>query len=587
MLEVTPTLRVDPQGELISLEDRQKIAAAVEDELQRLHWDEVREDAFWRGAPCGVGGVMIRLETDPLTQAKKIALDEMDMRRFLPDPNYTRPHKWRFAAYEPYLDLSTIIEYFPERGHLVQAKPERQAGKYTTDGATKRTDDEMINTPGGEAIVTKEGAILQRGADVCMVWVKDDTLSQELLKKTVGVAETFAQCPQCGALMHADIGTGGEQMCMACQYSGPMPTIEKPAETEDYTEVSRAYPYGRLIAYSGDVLLYDGPNNLPLGPDDIYPFAFYVHRTVAGRFWGYGDVPLGKSIQMAIDKNAAQAIDALRMNFNGPFEYPAEAEAYTNLGSAPGVMVPVPLPFCGKARHVRPDSTNIALFQTVEEILQRDMQRVLEVTDVSVGIAPTAPTSGVEVQARVRAASTGTGAHLKRLTRFDSQLAQKVYQVGCWSYVGPRMVTPRGATQDMEPVEIDWSQLPKSVKFRVEANLDALQRDENMAQNLIQLLSNPALVNSPFFNLATELITKDPIMSEEVKMVQASAPPPQPQIDPDAVLTAVANGAKAGLPVALNQWEAALMMAGLPPPEGKNVTPPPKTEEKPTGGESK
>src|SRR5207247_2052552 len=150
----------------------------------------------------------------------------------------------------------------------------------------------------------------------------------------------------------------------------------------------------------------DGPNNLPLGPDDIFPFAFYVHRTVKGRFWGYGDVPLGKSIQMAIDKNGAQAIDALRMTFNGPFEYPAEAEAYTNLGNSPGQMVPVALPFVGKAHWVRPDSTNIALFQTVEEILQRDLQRVLEVTDVTVGIAPTAPTSGVEVQARINASST-------------------------------------------------------------------------------------------------------------------------------------------------------------------------------------
>jgi hypothetical protein len=591
VLAVEPSLRVDPIGENVDLLTRQKIAAAVEDELNRLHWDEVREDAFMRGAPCGVGGFMIRLEEDKLSGEKKIALDEMDMRRFAPDPDYTRPHKWRFATYTPYLDKSIIKEFFPERGGMVKTSPQ-QVGKYTSTSEHRvRSEEEMIYAPGGEAVIGKDGSLSQRGADVCMVWVRDNTLAEELLKKTVSGPEILAKCPTCGAFMHADVGTGGEQDCASCGYSGPMQMVEKPEETEDYTVVSRAYPFGRFIAYSGDVLLCDRPNPLPIGPEDIYPFSFYVHRTVAGRFWGYGDVPLGKSIQMAIDKNAAQAIDALRMTFNGPFEYPAEAEAYTNLGNAPGQMVPVQLPYMNKAHYIRPDSTNIALFQTVEEILQRDLQRTLEVTDVTVGIAPSAPTSGVEVQARINAASTGTGAHLKRLTRFDSNLATKCWQIMCKAYVAPKTVMMRGPTSDFEAVELSMTELPRNVRIRVDANLNASSKDENMAQNLVQVLSNPSIVQSPFFDLITEIITKDPIWSEEVqarnqayKQAMANAPP-QPQVDPTKVLGALADGAKAGLPVAINQWEAALVGAGLPQPQGPNVTPPPPPIKSNSGGE--
>lgn len=586
VLGAKPKIRVNPMGSDVDLDTRQHIAAFLEDEMQRLHWDEVREDLFMGGAPCGVAGVMIRLESDKLSGEQKIALDEMNMRRFYPDPDYNRPHKWRFATYEPYWGMSVIKETFPERGHLVKPKPQQQSGRYSvTDNGRERTADEIVYGPGGEAIISKDGSIAQLGADVCLVTIKDNSLAQELIKKVISGPEMLAQCPQCGYLMHADVGTGG-QTCDTCGYSGEMPLVERPEQTEEYTEVSRAYPYGRLVAYSGDVLLFDGPNPLPLGPEDIYPYDFYVHRTVKGRWWGYGDVPLGKSIQMAIDKNGAQAIDALRMTFNGPFEYPAEAEGYTNLGNSPGLMVPVALPFMGKAHFIRPDSTNIALFQTVEEILQRDLQRTLEVTDVTVGISPTAPTSGVEVQARINASSTGTTAHLNRLNRCDSSLLNKIWQIAQKTYVAPRTVMMQGPQSDFEAVTLEMTNLPRNVRINVEASLDATQRDENMGQNLVGALSNPAIMDSPYFNQIIELITRDPIMSDEIKMVKAQTPPPPPQVDPTKVLSAVADGAKSGLPVALNQWEAALIGAGLPPPQGPNVTPElPKPESK--AGETK
>src|SRR5439155_1224683 len=124
------------------------------------------------------------------------------------DPDYTRPHKWRFATYEPYWGMSTIKEVFPERGGMVQAKPQTQAGRYTTsDSGRLRTDDEIIYGPGGEAIISKDGSIAQLGADVCLVWIRDDSLAQELVKKIVTGPEMLAQCPQCGALQHPDVGT--------------------------------------------------------------------------------------------------------------------------------------------------------------------------------------------------------------------------------------------------------------------------------------------------------------------------------------------------------------------------------------------
>jgi hypothetical protein len=490
---------------------------------------------------------MIRLEEDKLSGEKRIVLDEMDMRRFYPDPSFHRMNRWRFAVYEPYLDLSIIKETFPERGHLVEAKPSQAIGNYLTaqEQGRSRTIEEMVKSPAGDLSITGEkGAIHQRGADVCLVWLKDSGLAETLLKKEIKGPEMLAQCPHCGAMQHPDVGTGGIQMCEApeCGYVGEdFQMMEKPAETEDYTVVERAYPHGRLIAYSGEVLLCDKPNPFPLGPEDIYPFAFYVHDRIAGRFHGYGDVALGKSIQMAIDKNAAQAIDALRMTFNGPFEYPAEAEGYTNLGNAPGQPIPVALPYMGKARWVTPNSVNIGLFSMVEETLQRDMQRVLGVSDVSVGLSPTAPTSGVEVQARQRAASTRLGQHLKEMNRFRSALATKCYRIMRTAYVGPRMVMLQTPMGEAEAITLELAELPPNVALRVEANIDAIQKEENAGQNLVMALRDPTILQSPFFDFIISIITKDPAMAEEAMerrdaflqqqamMAQAGMLPPQPE----------------------------------------------------------
>lgn len=554
VMDATPSIHVEPLDDDVTFDERQAIAAAVKHELERVNWDGVTEDVFDYGSICGVGIAMCRTEQDKLSGQHKLCIDIVDPARFYPDRKATRLEKARAVGWEPRLPLSTIMEMFPDKGYLV--KPNATSPLRPPAENYVRTNDEIIYGPGTDTVLGKDGSLKEREADVCFVWIKQDELAEEIQRNTQPGSQAAYPTIESGTTTGMTPDTGTNQGA---------PDVS----------IGRKYPFGRLIVYSGEILLFDGPNpyNLP----GVFPFAAYVHYRIPKRFWGYGDVALLKSPQMVADKNMAQIIEAIRSIVNAPFEYPAEAEAYTNLGNHPGQMIPTPLPYCGKARYVGSERAfNAQLWQMADEINIRDFQRVSGVSDVSTGTAPVAPTSGVEIEARTRAASTGIGRHLEDLNRFRSDLASLVWQVMQQYYVGPRSFMAKSPMSEFESILLDCSQLPPGVAVKVDANIDSIQKDKLMGQNLALDVQQGVFTNpevQPFLSMLLAAQGVDPVTAREVKetsaqIIQSQMQTPKPVTDPGQLLVALSDGHKVGLPLAINQWEAALQMAGLPPPQG-------------------
>lgn len=562
VLDATPSIHVEPLSDAVPLELRAKISQVTEHELNRLRWDDLAEAAFWDGAVCGKGITMCRTERDKFTGEHKIRLDRVDPRDFFPDPSADSIHNSRYVVWEPDLDLSVIKDIFPEKGDKVHANKTQPINMPGFKRA--RSDDEIIYAPGQE-IALGDGKLKDRKATVTFVWIKDDSVSEDTELVVNPNKTDVAECQDCGAMSQTS-------PCPNCG-SENMAQTQLPSDVTQNQVFTRQYPFGRLIVYAGEVLLYDGEN--PYALDTVFPFAEYVHYYVPGKFWGFSDVALLKSAQMVADKNMAQALDAQRMTSMGYFEYPAEALAYAQRGNAPGQGFPVPVQYTGRARWLTPQGYNAQLHSMVDEINLRDFERMGGVSDVSTGTSPNAPTSGVEVQARQRAAATRIGMHLKRLNRYRGDLASLVWKVMNQYYVGPRTFMVQQPTGEQEAIAEDVSQLPPGVAVRVDADLDALEKDKLMGQNLTAAIQSGVLTDPkmrPFLpmyltslGLSPTLVRQTIETVDQVAAMQAQAPPP-PVEPPDKILVAMSDLLKVSPnSVSFEQVQQALTMAGINP----------------------
>ena len=157
----------------------------------------------------------------------------------------------------------------------------------------------------------------------------------------------------------------------------------------------------------------------------------------------------------------------------------------------------------------------------------RDFERMGGVSDVSTGTSPNAPTSGVEVQARQRAAATRIGMHLKRLNRFRSELASLVWKVMNQYYTGPRTFLVQQPTGEHEAIVEDVSLLPPGVAVRVDADLDAAEKDKLMGQNLTMAIQSGVLMNPlmrPFLPMYLTALGLSPtLVKQTVEIVDQQA----------------------------------------------------------------
>lgn len=513
ILDPEPNVHISDLNGLLSFVDRVRIGFALKAEARRVRWNEIFEDAFFDGAVVGKGLIMFRSQFDKLSQSTRICAETIDPTTFYHDPSASRLSDCRYVVWEPVMDISDIRAAFPDKADLVVADASYTVASLGSgrDGWTLRDAELPLVTSAGEFTFSREGAVTARKAKVGWVWIKDETLVEDIEKKIIRPSGVGVQCISCGSTFeHAETpmvpdeqGGPSTRVCPDCG-SAALMEVQLPEVSENVPQPPRRlYPHGRLIVRCGTLVLYDGPN--PEELEEVFPFVEYNHYRIPRRFWGYGDVALLRSSQRAANRIVAMALDYLRLAGNGPFEYPADAEAYTNLGAVPGQIVPVPSHLSGMAHWVHPSGYDVIMHQILDAIILQDFQRVGGVTDVSTGVSPSSPTSGVEVRARQAAASTRLGQHMRRLNQARSDFMKILWQMMVQHYQGERSVPVPDYLGNYEAIRMNVASLPPVLGIEVTANPDDLERDNLMGQNLAGLISSGGLLNpaiQPFLDVA-------------------------------------------------------------------------------------
>ena len=371
ILGAKPTVVAEARDELTTLQQRQDIAAVVQHEADRIRWPLYRRGAMWNGATCGKGVVHFYPERQhyqtpdgEVLDLYEIKAELVDLQRYYPQPGPVFLHECDYVIYEPDLSMARIRRIFPDTWQMV--KPQNRALGKLGDINYSRTQAEIIyGNATGEIAIGEDGAIVDRYSPVAFVYIK----AQEVISEVKAVLDRPAmaglKCTDCGGEFERDnaildFQSGGRPMCPTCYGTNLTGTMLAP---EYVREVERRlqYPHGRLICITKDALLYDGSMDVIL--DEVFPFAEYNHYGgITGRYWGYGDVALLKKVQQALNTNAAQAINNMRLCGNPPLEVPAEVPAYRRLGNSPGDQVPVPAAFMNLAHYLSPaNSYNVQL----------------------------------------------------------------------------------------------------------------------------------------------------------------------------------------------------------------------------------
>jgi Zn finger protein HypA/HybF involved in hydrogenase expression len=495
VLSATPRLRAEPMDGFSTLEQRDKAANATRHELERCHWKDIRKDAFLTAAVNELGIAMLRMERDELSGEYKTRWDPVDQRYLYMDPEATRFYNCEHVHYEPELSMAKVREIcemlgVPEKADKITPRRSQTAGSVVRDNGVSRTAEEIINAPGRELVVGQDGAIAQRVAQVCFSWIKQPGLYEDTRKVVTREAMVALECQDCGLRMEI----GVSDVCPSCQSPNLM-QVEVPEESEQKTVIRREYPYGRLIVTCQDTLIYDGPNNIEL--DCVFPFAVYTHYRDPRKIRGSSDMKLLKSNQQQADKNMSRLFQAMALTGQGYLEYPAGELGWQHSSNELGTKIPVKPENAGKARWVTVGGYNVQLHSVGENAIFSAFQRISLQADQAVSQMPSAPDSATEVRSRDSIRSTGLGEHLNEMNEFSSQMATMQWQAMVQYYVGPRpfMFSVNGS--QFESVVEDVSLLPRNIRIRVEADIDATEKDKNIGQNLMAFIQSGGM-ESPY-----------------------------------------------------------------------------------------
>jgi len=508
ILSAEPRITAYAWGANSSFIDQYRAAQAVEHELDRMRRREYEEDAFWDGAACSIGVTRVVICRDERSGMKFLKLESVDPTRFHVDPEADRLHECRYINYEPDMDMADIRKYFPLTWHRLLKEPDRQSLDVTTGSLSldadvrqyrSKSDWEMVSS-GGREITGGKGPMISGVHRVCYTLIKDDEVIEEVERRVLQGEQEGYQCAQCSSIFYPpDPMTDVEEMampesvmCPDCGSEAVAGVTIPPVEEQGDTVRRYKYPYGRLIVHTETALLYDGPNQDEI-EELFFPFAVYSYYRIPHRFLGYGDVDLLRSAQSSADRTMAQLLDYLRLCVNGVFEYPDEAYQYDATGNAPGQKVALPPNLIGMARTVPPAPINLGAVQLAEDIAKRDFGEMSGITPISTGTAPSAPSSGREVEMRQRAAATRLGGHLFRFNQYRTDIANIVWQLMWQHYREPRMVPMKDSQGQKEMVELEVRSLPRNLKMVVTADPDTIERNDLTGQNLQGLITQGVL----------------------------------------------------------------------------------------------
>lgn len=505
LLSERQEMTVIPTGAPIDITQRWKIQEIMQEENRRLHAEEFDEDVLWDGMACGKGFTRICVVTDPRSGLKKAVLESMDPSKLYVDPDADRLNRAEYAFYEVWMPSSKIRRYFPKTWKKV--KFDRMPVATTEawaklDLGQRRTDSDILSSGAGrEFVVNPSGELMELGAKIAFSWFVNEEVIQEVERVLTRGEHDVCTCAACGCIFEpAPVDPYdapemvGMQTCPDCG-SSAVATLRVPAEYDEVPGETRfVYPHGRYIVTCEDGFLFDGPN--PDEIDDVFPIAEYDHYRVPHRFHGYGEVQHLRHSQLNANKNMAQLMDYLRTSVNGVLEYPQQADIYKGLGNAPNARIGLPINLIGLARYLPPASFNLQAFVTADETIRRDFQQMSGISDISTGLAPTAPTSGEEVRQRAAFGGIRMGGHRRRLNEYQSVRSTKLFQV-LWQHKDTAEYYPiRNADGSVNVEALALQELPRGVRIAISTHPEDLEKNKLTAQ-VIQQWTQAGLI--PFW----------------------------------------------------------------------------------------
>lgn len=537
---------IEPLDDESSYYDRLLVKSAVEHEMTRVRFQQVKEDVFLNGSVTGVGIAMWGARPDPLTGAMALTLVPVKPDEFYRDPSadsISSPN-CRYVVWEPELDMSTVRQMWPSKASQVKANMRQVTGGWTykPDG----TDDNLIYGTSGEFIVDKSSTLNARKARVSFVWVRDESVIEDLQTVVLTGERPGFSCAACNEAFEAE-DVDASQPCPVC--GAALENVMLQQKTQTNKIVRRAYPYGRLLVYSGDTLLYDGEN--PYEIEGVFPFAVYHHDRIPGDFYGQNDVDALSSLQKAQNTVVSMGVDGVVLAMFGPFEYPVGAKAYTSMGNGPKQGYPVPDHLAGKARFITSSGADTNLWNGVLNALERQFQIVTGLVSpmTSPGSAPISATEAEITNSRLSDRMKG---HADNLSQFCSDCYSIGWQLMQQFYENPIVTPVPMPDSEVKSISIEVSKLP-NVRVRVQVNTEMTIRDKQMGQN-VTMLATPgpmgqAPLDGPYADVLLEGAGFSPSRIKEFmerRSLQAElSPPPMAPMD-DPALSLVPEGGMNG-----------------------------------------
>lgn len=533
----------EPLDENSTYMDRLFAQSALDHELERLRFKQVRKDCYLWGSACGIGLAMVTAKPDSVTGEMALQLKAINPSEFFWDPSADNLTDCRFVVWEPLLDMSVVRQMFPSKAQQVRPLNQTAATTFDVTYNTTTNDQNLFFGTGGEFLIDQTNTLKARRARVSFVWIKDpDSLIEELRETVLRQPTDGYECVSCGTVYEATDVAGDS--CPTC--AGDLQQVKIPAKVQTDRVMRRQYPYGRLIVYSGDTLLYDGEN--PYELEGVFPFAAYRHYRLPGVFPGFGDVALLRSLQEETGTTIGQGVDYVRLGVNGPFIYPSTFKSLTDLGNGPNERHPGPPVAQWLPQFVSPNGFNVQAWTALIATLERKFNTVSGISPLGFGQTSSPPISATEAELAVQGPSNRLKGHAEEFAQFCSDLAQIVYDMGRQYYESTRNVPIQmPGTNVLQPTikntEVEWSEL-KPVKVRMEIGLEEAQLDKLHGQVLQGFVAQGGLA-SPDADILLQRFGLSPAEIRELMQRRAFR---QEQGAPPALPTPMGEPAGLGAP---------------------------------------
>lgn len=210
---------------------------------------------------------------------------------------------------------------------------------------------------------------------------------------------------------------------------------EQGAEKEAFQEIKK-YPNGRYLLVANHILLKD--DAIP-HVDGKFEFAKLVDHIMPHQFWGMGEVKQLQSPQVAVNKIFSYILDVLMLMGNPIWLVDSNSGVDTdNIFNIPGAIIEK-----NPGTHVsRVEGVQLQpyIVQTLELLMNRIMDKISGVHDVSRGVSPSSASSGTAIDLLQEAAQTKLRAKSRNIEFFLKKIGDLMVSRILQYYTVPRII---------------------------------------------------------------------------------------------------------------------------------------------------